>query len=753
MPASAHPSTHKPHRVLRYINIAIALLLVLLAVTVYWIAYRPLPQTSGTITAPVSQRVTIARDALGVPHISATSEDDAYFAQGYATAQDRLFQMDGLRRLAAGDLSEIIGPATLDTDRNSRILRMRRIAEDAYTSLPPQDRAPLAAYARGVNAFIQTHLHSLPLEFTLLGYQPRPWSVVDSILVGLHMYRTLTTTWKDEVLKRDMITTGDRAKVEFLFPPRSGAEWQPGSNAWAIGGSHTATGKPLLANDMHLEYSIPGIWYMVHLRAPGLNASGVSLPGTPSVIVGHNERIAWGVTNLHFDVQDLYVENFDERTGRYLYKGQVEQARQERELIPVKGAPTVEMPIWVTRHGPLVINSAKEHLALRWAAAEPRAFQFPFPQLNKAANWQEFTTALARFPGPGQNFVYADVDGNIGYHATGLLPIRKSYVGDLPVDGSSGDYEWQGFIPFDQLPAFYNPPSGLIVTANQNPFPQDYPYTVNGNFSSHYRSRQIRDLLSARNGWRAPDLLGVQKDVYSAFLRYFAGSLISAYDKNKARHSELDTVVGQLRGWSGQMEKDQAAPMIATVAYDRFRLAVAQRASPKLGAVYDYQMAPAVIEKLLRTRPAGWFDNWDETLLRSLTEGLEDGRRSQGRDTGRWNYGNYRELLIANPVGRELQRRLSPLAALLRNVFDIGPVPMSGSPTTVKQLTGNLGPSMRLDADLSNWDHSLLEGTTGQSGEVLSKHYKDQWVRYYGAQSFPMQFSHVDVKETLTLAP
>lgn len=736
---------HRPHRVLRYINAAIGIALLAAAGAVYWFVYRALPQTSGTIAAPVSQRVTIARDALGVPHISAASEDDVFFAQGYVAAQDRLFQMDGLRRLAGGDLSEIVGAGALELDRDSRRLRMRRIAEMAYVSLSPQDRAPLAAYARGVNYFIETHLHALPVEFTLLGYEPRPWSVVDTILIGLHMYRDLTTSWKDEILKRDMRAAGDRAKVDFLFPPRSGGELQPGSNAWAVGGAHTASGKPLLCDDMHLAYSIPGIWYMVHLRAPGLDVSGVSLPGTPSVIVGHNQRIAWGVTNLQFDVQDLYIENFDPGTGRYLYRGQWEQAREEREIIRVKGAPAVEMPLWITRHGPLYINDAKERLALRWAAAEPGSFQFPFPELNRAGNWQEFTGALARFPGPAQNFVYADVDGNIGYHATGLLPIRKGYTGDVPVDGSSGENEWQGFIPFDELPSFFNPPAGVIVTANQNPFPADYAYAVSGNFASHYRSRQIRSLLMARNGWRAQDMLAVQKDVYSSFSHYLAGAMVAAYDRHKAQHPELDNAAQLLRGWNGQMDKDGAAPLMVTLAYEHLRVLVAQSASPAIGARYRYQMAPAVIETLLRTRPAGWFNDWDEIVLHSLALGLDDGHRKQGRDPGHWVYGKYEPLSLANPVGRHL-----PLVA---GLFDIGPVTMSGSPTTVKQYTGDLGPSMRLDADLADWDRSLLEGTTGQSGQVLSRHYKDQWERYYYAESFPMQFRRIDARNVLVLAP
>jgi len=536
--------------------------------------------------------------------------------------------------------------------------------------------------------------------------------------------------------------------VDFLFPPRSGGELQPGSNAWAVGGAHTASGKPLLCDDMHLEYSIPGIWYMVHLRAPGLDVSGVSLPGMPSVIVGHNQRIAWGVTNLHFDVQDLYIENFDPATGRYLYRGQWEQARQEREIIPVKGAKAVEMPLWITRHGPLYIDDATEHLALRWTAAEPGSFQFPFPELNRAGNWQEFTRALTRYPGPAQNFVYADVDGNIGYHATGFLPIRKGYTGDVPVDGSSGENEWQGFIPFDELPSFYNPPAGVIVTANQNPFPPDYAYAVNGNFASHYRSRQIRNLLTARNGWRAEDMLTVQKDVYSSFFRYLAQAIVEAYGRHKAQHTDLaqaGNAIELLRGWKGQMDKDAAAPLIATLAYERLKVLVAQSASPAMGAMYKYQMAPAVVETLLRTRPAGWFTDWDDAILRAFTQGLEDGRRNQGRDPGHWTYGNYEPLLLANPVGRHL-----PLVA---GLFNIGPVAMSGSPTTVKQYNRDLGPSMRLDADLADWEHSLLEGTTGQSGQVLSRHYKDQWEHYYAAQSFPMQYRKVEAKDVLTLAP
>ncbi len=494
-------------RILRVVNVAIALLLAVALVLVYRYVWRTLPQRSGSIAAPISANASVSFDQLGVPHIQASNLDDALFLQGYVTAQDRLFQMDALRRYSAGDLAEVIGPASLELDQESRRLRIRRIAEAAYATLPAADRVAFASYARGVNYFIATHLNNLPLEFTLLQYEPRPWSAVDSLLVCIHMFRDLTTSWRRDAAKRTMLAQGDATKVNFLFALRTGGSVQPGSNAWALSGSHTENGKPLLSNDMHLQLSLPGIWYLTHLTAPGLDVSGVALPGAPGIIVGHNRDIAWGITNLEFDVQDLYIEKIDERTGRYLYKGQIEQAQQDREVIRVKGAKPVEMVTWVTRHGPVFLRDGNDAMALRWAVAEPGVMQYPVLDINRARNWNEFTAALSRFPGPGSNFVYADAAGNIGYQSAGKLPIRHGFSGDAPVDGNSGDFEWDGFLPFDQMPSVLNPPGGIIASANQNPFPPDFPIPVNGNFAPPYRVRQIRDLLSARSKWKAEELL------------------------------------------------------------------------------------------------------------------------------------------------------------------------------------------------------------------------------------------------------
>lgn len=730
---------------LRAVNLSIAVLLIALLGAVYWYAWRPLPELSGTISAPVSAPAIIVRDAIGVPHIQAATWEDAIFLQGFVTAQDRMWQMDALRRLAGGELAEVIGKNALESDREARRLRLSEIAAAAAKALPPADRAVLDAYARGVNYYLDTHRGRLPVEFSLLNYSPRPWSKRDTLLAGFHMYRTLTSSWRREIEKLHMLERGNREKVAFLYPPRTGYEIQPGSNAWVVAGSLTASGKPILANDPHLEFSLPSTWHMIHLRAPGLNVTGVALPGIPGVIVGHNERIAWGVTNLQFDVQDLYREQIDSQSGRYVFRGAVEQAHLERTAIGVKGENPSLFEQWVTRHGPVFLSDEGRYYSLRWAAAEP-GYQFPFLDLDRARNWQEFTSALARFAGPGQNFVYADVDGNIGYHATGLLPIRpQGCAGDSPADGASGDCEWQGFIPFDDLPSFYNPKSGVIVTANQNPFPADYQYPAAGDFAAHYRATEIRAMLGRHAQWKPSEMLAIEKDVYSDFDAFLAAQIVAAYDAKKPDNPQVRDAVALLRNWTGQMEKGSAPGMIVELTYQALRKAAADRAAPGLDAEYEWPGAPAVIESLLRERPPGWFSDYDALLVQSLGEAISDGTKIQGSKISRWDYGRYNQLRISNPVLGSLP--------WIGKFFNIGPLPMSGSPTTIKQTTRRLGPSMRMIVDFSDLDRSLENITIGESGQPFSQHYRDQWNAYYGATSFAMQFNRVEAKQTLTVRP
>ena len=701
-------------------------MLACLAAAAWW-GWRPLPKTSGTLEAPVSAPATITRDEIGVPHIRAATLEDALFLQGYVTAQDRLWQMDASRRYASGQLSEIIGPATLETDRESRRLRIRRAAEEHARSLPPDDYRAVAAYARGVNRFIETHLKNLPVEFTILGYHPRPWTVADSMAIGMQMHRDLTTSWKEDLNRAAMYASGGDPKLlSQLFPPRTGMEIQPGSNAWAISGKHTASGKPILANDPHLEWGVPSTWYMVHLEAPGFHVTGASLPGIPAIIIGHNERIAWGVTNLHFDVQDFYVERMEPQTGQYAFAGKVELARTETELIPVKGARPVEFTNRVTRHGPLWSTGGGGALALRWTAAESGMFEFPFIEIGRARNWNEFRGGLRRFHGPAQNFVYADVDGNIGYQATGALPIRRKFNGAVPVDGSSGQFEWEGYVPFDDLPSVYNPPEGRIVTANQNPFPPDWNYQVAGEFDPGYRARQIHSLLSARQGWKPEDMLAVQKDVYSAFLHFIA--------REAAKAKGVDPVAAKiLREWNGQADKELAAPMIAQLTYRHLRQAIAKRAAGK-AVTWEGGTGAAVVERLVRERPKEWFGDWDAVIAAAVRDAIEEGRTTQGRNPEVWKSGAYISLELKHPIVSQIP--------WIGKWFTIGPELMSGSTTSVKQTSRRLGPSMRFVADLSDWDKSLNNVTLGQSGHVLSSHFKDQWKRYWVGGSFPMRWKN-----------
>ena len=719
-------------KLLQSINVLIAVAIVALLASVYWFAWRPLPTESGSINAPISKPVIVERDELGVPHIRAASADDLYFAQGFVTAQDRFWQMESFRRLAAGELSEVAGPAALESDREFRRLRISRLAQQRARTVTGEDRAVLAAYARGVNHYLETHAGRLPLEFTLLGYKPRPWRIEDTILVGLMMQQTLSNTYKHDLTREAMYVKGDPAKIAQLFPDRTGSEHQPGSNAWAVSGAHTSSGKATVANDMHIGWSLPGVWYMTHLQGPGVNVTGVAIPGVPAIVVGRNEHISWGIANLGFDVQDLYAPASN-------------QALLERDRIAVKGLPAGEpFEQLVNAHGPLFAGPAGKPVALRWIAAENVPFRIGLVKLNRARNWREFRDALREFPGAASNIAYADREGNIGLQVTGELPIRKGCTGQRI--SPAGTCEWQGFIPFDELPTFYNPASGRIVTGNQNPFPENYPYTVSGNFAPHYRANRILDELTRKEKWTPDEMLKLQADIYSPFSHFIAQQITAAWDRKKATNPDLKDSIDLLRSWNGEMRADVPAPAIATYATNHLRRAIATKATNISIVEWEPFIYFAVIENLLRARPAGWFADWDHELLRALREGVEEGSRIQGKDVRKWQWGEYNKLTIANPIIRGIP--------WISGYFQIGPIGGSGSSTTVKQTTVRVGPSMRMVVDFGDPQGGLLNIPIGQSGHPLSSHFKDQWDAYSNARSFPMHFpSGWRTKATLTLTP
>jgi len=730
------------------------------------------------------------------------------------------------RRLAEGELAEVFGDVALRLDIENRTLGLREAAQRALAELSPEARAPLTAYAAGVNAFIAGHQNRLPIEFALLHYQPRPWTGADSLGVVLNMAKELNTTWGMDLMREHI-----RAKVgpelsADLFPdhsamdepvaelprgsklppqwkavyppatcleldpnvldkPRAGVRAAPllggigesaenqaaeflevdptlaalvsagdmsnqalGSNNWVVSGAHSRSGKPLLANDPHLGHSVPSVWYMIHLKGPGLDVSGVSLPGMPLVVIGHNERIAWGMTNTGPDVQDLYVEKFESGGGnRYLHNGAWANAEIREEVIKTRGKPDRRLAVRVTRHGPIISHDCGRDLALRWTALEPHALSALFSGASKmslARNWDEFITVLRDYTGPMQNIVYADLDGNIGYYAAGWVPIRKQGLGEVPVPGDSDDYDWTGYIPFEGLPHSYNPASGLIATANGRVVPDGYPYFITSEWDPPYRTARIFQLLRAGKAFTVDDMLRVQTDILSLQDRWLADQLLKAASHIQPQEPDAQYALSVLRRWDGEARMDSAATLVCELTRAALRDRILK---PKLGdalPLYRWGMSSTFLENVLTNHWARWLppgdSSFDDTLMKSLEAAVQQipnrvGRRSHDA----WKWGDTIRLTFYHPLGQAVP--------LLGRLLNVGPFPQAGTSTTVKATTANHGPSMRMVVDFSDLDHSLQNLTLGESGQVFSPYYKDQFEAWYYGRSFPMPVSDAAVDQ------
>jgi penicillin amidase len=576
--AEVNPSTRRRSPVvlaLAWLLIAVLMLLAGMAAYGYYIARSALPQLDGQLQVQgLSAAVTVTRDAHGVPTIDAESLNDLFFAQGYITAQDRLWQMDVMRRYAGGELSEILGEDLLKVDREQRILGLRAAARKSLETAAPRDRVYFEAYARGVNAYIKARETRLPIEFLILHYTPKPWTPEDSIVIANQMVKDLNYHYFQEALGREKILAklGPELTAD-LYVNRSWHDRPPtvmredlnepekdkdkddsdddddddppdnsvtrsvpvkgaavaglpgealssdappseglpvnGSNNWVISGAHTVTGKPLLSNDMHLGHQMPNLWYEAHLRSGAVDVAGVTLPGMPYVIVGHNQRIAWGFTNVGPTVTDVYVENFNAQGAYQTPTGWV-QPEHRTEVSHVKGKPEVSLDVKITRHGPIItelVPGETRPLALRWTLYD--GLHIPFFDVDVAQNWIDFRKAFSQLDAPGQNVVYADVDGNIGYQTTGKVPIRAAGDGSLPVSGSDDAHEWTSYIPFDKLPSIYNPSSGIIATANGRITPDNYPNSLSMEWEAPWRTARIYHVLESGRQFSAADMLAL----------------------------------------------------------------------------------------------------------------------------------------------------------------------------------------------------------------------------------------------------
>jgi penicillin amidase len=794
----------------------VVLLIVAVLGYAYFEARSALPQLDGTIQARgLAAAVKVTRDPHGVPAIEAANFEDLFFAQGYVTAQDRLWQMDVMRRFGAGELSEILGEDLIKIDREQRILMLRAAAQKSIAMATPRDRSYLEAYARGVNASMEAQRGHLPIEFRILRYQPKPWTAEDSIVIACQMVKDLNfytfgdgfarekilaklgpeltadlyvnRSWHDRppTVMRDDIgdqqnqgdsdddddDEGDDGPDNSVtrrghapgFWQQSQPEAVNGSNDWVVSGAHTVTGKPLLSDDMHLGHQMPNLWYEAHLKSGSLDVAGVTLPGMPFVIVGHNQRIAWGFTNVGPTVADAFVENFNAQ-GMYETPQGWKAAEHHQETIYVKGKPDVNVNVAITRHGPVVtelIPGETRQIALRWTLYD--GLHMPFFDVNAARNWDEFCKAFSLLDAPGQNVVYADVDGNIGYHATGKVPIRAAGDGSLPVSGADDAHEWTGFIPFDKLPNIYNPPSGVIATANGRITPDDYKYPLSAEWEAPWRTARIYHVLESGRKFAAADMLALETDVQSESDLFAAEKFVYAVDHAAKPSARAKQAAELMRNWDGRMTAAATAPTIAVrSAQELTRLLLEPRLGPAPeGAAereqtlnwksYAWEMRTVWLQNVMLHQSKRWlpekFSSYDELLAAAVEAAVNEPEAP--RDLTQWRWGALNAVEIEHPVLGKIP--------LIGRWTAPGWKEQSGSGYTVKAVTRHHGPSERFTANLADLDQSTLNLVTGQGGNFLSPYYMDQWKAWYGGTTFVLPFTAKAVEGSaahrLTLEP
>jgi len=787
-------------RVFLWLVLTIVVLVLLAIGWAYMVARSALPQLDGSLLVKgLAAPVKITRDAHGVPVIEAASLDDLFFAQGYVTAQDRLWQMDVMRRFGAGELSEILGGDTLKIDREQRILGLRAAAKKSLAMANPHDHSYFDAYARGVNAFMEAHRKSLPVEFRILKYQPKPWLAEDSIVIANQMVKDLNFYTLGDALAREKISSklGPELTADLYVnrswhdrPPtvmpedindqqnqgdsndddeedddsgpdnavtqRSGtseiwAQHAPeavnGSNDWVVSGAHTITGKPLLSNDMHLGHQMPNLWYEAHLKSSNLDVAGVTLPGLPYVIVGHNQRIAWGFTNVGPTVADAFIENFNAQ-GVYQTPQGWQQPERREEVIHVKGQPDVTVDVRITRHGPIVtelIPGESRQVALRWTLYD--GLHMPFFDVDTAQNWEEFRKAFSQLDAPGQNVVYADVDGNIGYQTTGHVPIRASGDGSVPVSGADDAHGWTGYIPFDKLPNIYNPASGVIATANGRIAPDVYPYSISAEWEAPWRTARIYHVLESGRKFAAADMLALENDIESEDDLFDAERFVYAIDHAGKPSARAKQAADLMRNWDGRMIASSTAATIAVRSGQELTRLLLE---PRLGSVpedpkkqettlswktYHWEMRTVWLQNVMLHQPKRWlpekYPNYQELLTAAVEAAVNSPEAP--KDLTSWHWGSVNAIDIEHPVLGKIP--------LLRLWTAPGVKEQSGSGYTVKAVTRHHGPSERFTANLADLDQSTLNTVTGQGGNFLSPYYMDQWKAWYEGSTFPLPFT------------
>jgi penicillin G amidase len=806
---------------------------------------RSLPQIDGTVTvAGASAPIDIVRDADAIPHIFAATKADALFGLGYVHAQDRLWQMELQRRIGFGRLSEVLGAAALPQDRFLRTVGFGRAAKSAWDTTAPWAKQQIESYVAGVNAFIATHHGGdLPPEFSVLRFEPEPFTGPDVLAWVKMMAWDLSANYAFELLRHDLASTVGAERLAQLMPPYAAdglsiTEWPGGSggpgesggsdathqtsiaramdpthpaypaypayptlsaftrglasgnaavseillggaraeaigsNNWVVDGTLTASGKPLLANDPHLGARLPSTWYLAHVAGGDFEMIGATLPGAPAVALGRNRFIAWGATNVGADVEDLYRERLDATGTLAAFRGAQEPIAVVPETIRVKGAADVHLDVRVTRHGPLVsdainANNAEsrvpgpkppplEPLAFRWTALDREDTTVTaFLRLNEAHNWAEFTSALREFVSPSQNFVYADVDGHIGYYAPGRIPVRASGDGSAPAEGWSGAAEWTGWIPFDELPHLYDPPSHVIVTANHRPEPAGYAHHLGLEWPEPYRAQRIIDLLSAAESSHRltpDDFARIQADTLSLHAKAVLPLLLA--HARPATSTDRDAIT-RLRRWDFDARGDSVAEAIFAAWFQHLAPALVEDDLGTLLADRYQDRYSYVTRFVLRTLSANdpaWCDDMrtpeketcEATVTLALRQGVADLERRLGSDMSRWRWDAVHHAVFPHQ-GLDAVAALRPL--LSRSVpnggdwstVNVGPV------ATDRPYEQHNVPGYREIIDVSPANDSRFLDAVGESGHFLSPHYDDFQRDWRDGRHKKMRMSRADV--------
>ena len=797
-----------------------------------WTVRRSFPQVSGSTTLRgLSSDVHVYRDSWGVPQVYASDALDLFRAQGYVHAQDRFWEMDFRRHVTAGRLSELFGKDQVDTDTFIRTLGWRRIAEQELALLRPDTRRYLQAYADGVNAYLSTHSGSeLSLEYAVLGlkvrgYRPDPWTPADSVAWLKAMAWDLRSNLDEETDRAELLQTLTASQVDALYPPYPYSQHPPitttagagigaaqapvrpdlpagalkairavrvaakgipsllgsagngiGSNSWVVSGAHATTGKPLLANDPHLAPHLPSIWTQMGLHCEEVTATcpfdvaGFTFSGLPGVVIGHNNRIAWGFTNLGPDVADLYLEKVTGDT--YEYQGKQLPLSVRHESIKVAGEDKPRaITIRSTRHGPLISDPSDTYadigrqydVALRWTALTPGRTADALFLLDRARSWPEFRAAAASFEVPAQNLVYADTAGHIGYQAPGRIPIRSHGDGSVPVPGWTGTYEWTGYIPFAKLPSVYDPPSGMIVTANQAVTPPSYPYLLTTDWDYGYRSTRILQRLKQSGRLDVAAMGRIQLDDRNPIAPLLVPLLLR-------QHVDVFTAQGQntLRGWDfGQGEDSAGAAFFNAVWHELLTRTFDDQLPEDLEADGGDRWME-VVTGLLAEPTSPWWDDVRtkdvrETRDTILREAMVDARldltSKLGKDPSTWRWGRLHALELENETFG------TSGIGVVEALFNRGPVPLGGGDAAVDATgwTSSSGyqtdwvPSMRMVVDLADLDRSRWVNLTGASGHAYDGHYWDQTELWRTGRTTPWRWGATNIRhaaeDTLVLRP